>query len=115
MVDLIPGINSTQILREAISDTLQSVPYMWGILQTAGIVFIIYVIFLIIKSLMALKVSLRVKHIEAKLDLLLEKSGIDYLLEIKNKKELLRKNKNKKANKKVSPKKGKKLKNKNKK
>lgn len=87
MIDPIPAVNSTEFLlevaTEAVTTTINSVPYMWEILKTAGILFIAYVLFLFIKGLLTFKTNRRIKRMEFKIDLLLKKEGIDFQKERK--------------------------------
>ncbi len=73
MVDLIPSINSTELIVSAIKSTMYEVPYFWGILKTAGLVFIAYVLFLFVKGFMTFKTNKRIRKIEKKVNLILEK------------------------------------------
>lgn len=94
MIDPISSVNTTQIITEMVFTTLQKVPYLWGILRAAGLVFIAYILFLFIKGFLTFKTNKRVKLIEKKLELVLEK--LDLLLDSSNRKNLSKNNKEKK-------------------
>lgn len=93
MVDLIDSVNTTEIVADVISSAIQSIPYLWSILRAAGLLFIAYIIFLFLKSFATFKTNRRVKHIEAKVDLIMSKLGIDSKELKKEKKRLHKENK----------------------
>lgn len=76
-VDLIPSVNSSELItsfwKEGFPVLIDKAGPLIGILQTAGIVLIIYWIFLIVRGVLNMKDRRRLKRVEAKLDLILER------------------------------------------
>lgn len=76
-MDILPSVDSSQIIssfwREGFPVIVDKAGPLLGILQTAGIVLIVYWIFLIFRSILNIKDRKRLKRVEAKLDILLER------------------------------------------
>lgn len=73
----LPSVDSTQLIssfwKEGFPVILDKAGPLLGILQTAGIVLIVYWIFLIVRGVLNMKDRRRLKRVEAKLDLVLER------------------------------------------
>ena len=81
-VDPIPVINASDLLRVLVTE----LPALWRLLQAAGIVFLGYMLFLFIRGFLTIRTNRRVTRLEEKVDLLLQKAGIDYQAEMLKKK-----------------------------
>ena len=78
-VDLIPMSNSSDLLSsfwtQGFPVLLDKAAPLFGVLKAAGIVFILYIIFLMVKSFLAMRDHRRLKRVETKLDALIELLG----------------------------------------
>jgi hypothetical protein len=75
-MDIVPSIANTEILssfwKEGFPIIIEKAGPLLGILQTAGIVLIIYWIFLIVRGILNMKDRRRLKRVEAKVDHILQ-------------------------------------------
>ena len=84
LLDKIPGGSSnSSILKDLPPELISKAGGLITLLKAAGVLFIIYIIFLIIKSIFDIRRNIRiaktyhkVNEIDRKIDLLLEKKGI---------------------------------------
>lgn len=75
----IPSVSGSEIISsfwtEGFPVLIDKAAPLFGVLKAAGIVFIVYIIFLIVKGFLAMRDHRRLKRVEIKLDALLDLLG----------------------------------------
>jgi uncharacterized membrane protein len=104
MADSISMINNSSLISsfwsEGLPILLDKIAPLFGVLKAIGIAVIVYIVFLIVKSILAMRDHRRLKRVEEKLDLLLDKlhiKGKETTKLVKEEKKILKKEKKKKV------------------